>query len=56
MIMKNEMGEIPAEISVSDYRSVEGVLVPVKFKVALATTLAPSGVRTRTWPAFARSP
>jgi hypothetical protein len=35
MIMKNEMGEIPAESSVSDYRTVDGVLMPflVKQKV-----------------------
>jgi len=35
MIMKNEMGEIPAESTVSDYRTVDGVLVPflVKQKV-----------------------
>jgi zinc protease len=35
MIMKNEMGEIPAESMVSDYKTVEGVLVPfvVKNKV-----------------------
>jgi len=35
MIMKSEMGEIPAESSVSDYRTVDGVLVPflVKQKV-----------------------
>jgi hypothetical protein len=28
MILKNEMGEIPTEMSVSDYRSVDGVLMP----------------------------
>jgi hypothetical protein len=28
MIVKTEMGEIPAEISVSDYRNVDGVLTP----------------------------
>ena len=35
MIMKTEMGEIPAESSVSDYRKVDGVLMPflVKQKV-----------------------
>ena len=35
MIMKSEMGEIPAESMVSDYRTVDGVLVPflVKQKV-----------------------
>lgn len=35
MIMKTEMGEIPAESSVSDYRKVNGVLMPflVKQKV-----------------------
>ena len=35
MIMKTEMGEIPAESSVGDYRKVDGVLVPflVKQKV-----------------------
>ena len=35
MIMKSEMGEIPAESSASDYRTVDGVLVPflVKQKV-----------------------
>jgi len=35
MIMKTEMGEIPAESSASDYRSVDGVLMPflVKQKV-----------------------
>jgi hypothetical protein len=32
MIMKNEMGEIPAEISVSDYRTVDGVLVPFQVR------------------------
>jgi len=35
MIMKTEMGEIPAESSVGDYRTVDGVLTPflVKQKV-----------------------
>ena len=35
MIMKNDMGEIPAESMVSDYRTVDGVLTPflVKQKV-----------------------
>jgi hypothetical protein len=35
MIMKTEMGEIPAESLVSDYRKVDGVLMPflVKQKV-----------------------
>ena len=35
IIMKNDMGEIPAEIMVSDYRTVDGVMVPflVKQKV-----------------------
>ena len=32
MIMKNEMGEIPAESSVGDYRTVEGVLAPFLIK------------------------
>ena len=32
MIMKTEMGEIPAEASVSDYRKVDGVLVPFLLK------------------------
>ena len=32
MIMKTEMGEIPAEASVSDYRKVDGVLTPFLLK------------------------
>jgi hypothetical protein len=32
MILKTEMGEIPAEMSVSDYRSVNGVLMPFQLK------------------------
>ena len=32
MIMKTEMGEIPAEASVSDYRKVDGVLIPFLLK------------------------
>jgi len=32
MILKTEMGEIPAEASVSDYRKVDGVLVPFLLK------------------------
>jgi zinc protease len=32
MILKNEMGEIPTEMSVSDYRSVDGVLIPFQLK------------------------
>jgi hypothetical protein len=32
MILKNEMGEIPAETSVSDYRRVDGVLMPFQLK------------------------
>lgn len=32
LIMKNEMGEIPAESSVGDYRTVEGVMVPFLIK------------------------
>jgi hypothetical protein len=32
MIIKTEMGEIPAESSVSDYRSVDGVLTPFQVK------------------------
>jgi zinc protease len=32
MIMKTEMGEIPAESSVSDYRTIDGVLVPFQLK------------------------
>ncbi len=32
MILKNEMGEIPTEMSVSDYRRVDGVLMPFQLK------------------------
>jgi hypothetical protein len=32
MILKTEMGEIPTEMSVSDYRSVDGVLMPFQLK------------------------
>ncbi len=32
MILKTEMGEIPAEMTVSDYRSVNGVLMPFQLK------------------------
>jgi hypothetical protein len=32
MILKNEMGDIPAEMSVSDYRNVDGVLMPFQLK------------------------
>ena len=32
MILKTEMGEIPTEMSVSDYRSVDGVLMPFHLK------------------------
>src|SRR5215471_2497582 len=32
MILKNEMGEIPTEMSVSDYRKVDGVLIPFQLK------------------------
>jgi hypothetical protein len=32
MIMKTEMGEIPAESMVSDYRKVDGVLIPFQVK------------------------
>jgi hypothetical protein len=32
MILKTEMGEIPTEMSVSDYRRVDGVLMPFQLK------------------------
>ena len=32
MILKNEMGEIPTEMSVSDYRRVDGILMPFHLK------------------------
>jgi hypothetical protein len=32
MILTNEMGEIPTEMSVSDYRRVDGVLMPFQLK------------------------
>jgi hypothetical protein len=32
MILKTEMGEIPAEMTISDYRSVDGVLMPFQLK------------------------
>jgi hypothetical protein len=32
MILKNEMGDIPAEMSVSYYRKVDGVLMPFQLK------------------------
>jgi hypothetical protein len=32
LILKNEMVEIPTEMSVSDYRSVDGVLMPFQLK------------------------
>ena len=32
MILKTEMGEIPTEMSVSDYRDVDGVLMPFHLK------------------------
>src|SRR2546423_3050598 len=32
MILKTEMGEIPAEMTVSDYRAVDGVLMPFQLK------------------------
>ncbi len=31
-ILKTEMGEIAAEISVSDYRNVDGVLMPFQLR------------------------
>jgi len=32
MILKSEMGEVPAESSVGDYRTVEGILIPFQVK------------------------
>ena len=32
MILNNEMGEIPVEMSVSDYRSVDGLLMPFQIR------------------------
>jgi hypothetical protein len=32
MILKTEMGEIPTEMNVSDYRRVDGVLIPFQLK------------------------